>query len=1182
MKTKLFTLLFAIVASIGTIFANGTEIDGICYILNSSDMTASVTFHGSRYSSDPYTTSSVVIPSSVSYTGQSYSVASIGNKAFFACNNLTSVVIPNSITSIGTSAFERCYKLASITIPNSVTSIGTSAFSECQVLTAVNIPNGVTSIGGWTFYGCNSLTSITIPESVTSIDGMVFDGCTSLTSIVWDAKNCADFESENNCLFYYYYYDSKNYKVYKKDIRSQITSLVFGDKVEHIPAYLCCGLVNLTSIALPESVKSIGEGAFASCGITSIIIPSHVTNIGAKAFKECGITSITIPSGVTSIGSEAFSRCGITSITIPNNVTSIGNGAFANCSSLNKVYCEMGAPISIGETTFPNTSNVYVPECGYTAFSVAPVWKNMALAPVSVNLAVMNNTGGVVVENCGQMEIEAISYIGYHFKRWQDGNKENPRKYTLSQSNRNFIAEFEIDKYTITLNCDASQGSIIGDKGKYNYDTDHTIEAVPNYGYHFTQWSDGETENPREFTLVQDTTFTALFAPNKYKLTIQHDNTYGDVVGEQGTFDYLSEHSIQVNAKYGYHFVSWSDGVTDNPRTLVLTKDTTITASFAPNKYTFEAIANAIMGTVTGEQGEFDYLTNHTIEAVPNYGYHFTQWSDGETDNPREFTLVQDTTFTALFAPNKYNLTIQYDNTYGDVVGEQGTFDYLSEHSIQVNAKYGYHFDSWSDGVTDNPRTLVLTKDTTITASFAPNKYTFEAIANAIMGTVTGEQGEFDYLTNHTIEAVPNYGYHFTQWSDGETDNPREFTLVQDTTFTALFAPNKYKLTILCDNTYGEVVGEQGTFDYLSEHSIQINAKYGYHFTSWSDGVTDNPRTLVLTKDTTITASFAPNKYKLEVLADATMGAITGEQGEFDYLTEHTVEAVQNTGYLFTGWSDGVTDNPRTIVLTKDTSITALFEHNLYNITVLCNEEQGSVEATGEFYEGGTCTITATPKYGYHFTQWSDGDTNNPRTFTVTKDETFTAEFAIDKSGTCGDNLALTWTYDSDMKELTISGNGALSSNYTFGIEAPTSVEKLTIAEGVTAIGNSAFANYTTIQEIVFATSVKTLYEQAFYNCANLISIYCYRERPCVVYGNTFDGVDKFDCTLYVPTASIDMYKAATGWRDFYFIEAIPGTTTAIENSSTSQQNVHKIIRNGQIFILRDGKTYTVEGQEVR
>jgi len=751
-------------------------------------------------------------------------------------------------------------------------------------ITSVIIEEGVTYVGKLSFYGGyqsspsgneypysqigKTLQTVTIPNSVTSIGEGAFAGCTSLMSIT---------------------------------IGDNLTSIGIN------AFYKCFGL---PSVTIPNSVTSIGEYAFSGCtGLTSVTISNSVSRIEYGTFYNCsGLMTITIPNSVTSIGEFAFYGCsGLTSVEIPNSVTSMGNYVFYRCSSLNRVYCELGAPVSITNTVFQESSpTIYVPNCAFPAFSVAPVWKDMSIAPVSVNLAVVNNVGGVVNETCGSMEIEAIPYIGYHFKRWQDGNKDNPRKYTLSQSNRNFIAEFEIDKYQITLSCDANQGSVTGDQGKFNFDTEHEIEAVPNYGYHFTQWSDGETENPRTFV------------------------------------------------------------------------------------------------------------------------------------------LEQDTTFTALFAPNKYSLAILYNDTYGEVEGEQGAFDYLSEHTITVNAKYGYHLDSWSDGVTDNPRTLVLTMDTTITAIFAPNKYS------------------------------------------------------------------------------------------------------------------------------------------LELIADANLGEIEGEQGAFDYLSEHEIQAVPKTGCVFNGWSDGVTANPRTIILTKDTSITALFEQYVHEVTVLCNDEQGAVAKSGETYHSAECTITATPNYGYHFVQWNDGVTENPRTFVVTQDTTFTAEFAVDRTGTCGTDLALTWTYDQVEKVLTISGSGAFNDNMQCGVEARTALTKVEFAEGVTSVGASAFANCETLQTLVLSKDVKKINENAFYNCENLTTIYNYRPTPANAFSTAFDGVDKFECILYVPQSALDLYKNASVWRDFYYTQALPETPTGVKDTQSDQVQCTKVVRNGQIFIIRGDKTYTITGQAVK
>jgi hypothetical protein len=98
------------------------------------------------------------------------------------------------------------------------------------------------------------------------------------------------------------------------------------------------GCRGLTNVTIGSGVTSIGDWAFYSCGLTSVTIPNSVTSIGGNVFRECGgLTSVTIPNSVTSIGGYAFYRCGLTSVTIPNSVTSIGGGAFNSCTGLTSV-----------------------------------------------------------------------------------------------------------------------------------------------------------------------------------------------------------------------------------------------------------------------------------------------------------------------------------------------------------------------------------------------------------------------------------------------------------------------------------------------------------------------------------------------------------------------------------------------------------------------------------------------------------------------------------------------------------------------------------------------------------------------------------------------------------------------------------------------------------------------------
>ena len=226
-----------------------------------------------------------------------------------------------------------------------------------------------------------------------------------------------------------------------------------------------------------------------------------------------------------------------------------------------------------------------------------------------------------------------------------------------------------------------------------------------------------------------------------------------------------------------------------------------------------------------------------------------------------------------------------------------------------------------------------------------------------------------------------------------------------------------------------------------------------------------------------------------------------------------------------------------------------------YKITTHAENGNVNIASLGNYTTCDTepyYKLTAVPNYGYHFTQWSDGLKDNPRIFQITKDTTFTAEFAYDRVGTCGKNFALTWSYDHSTKVLTIGNAGEFTENMQFGAEAPGEMEELVIGNNVTAIGANAFANISTLKKVTIGESVKTIGEQAFFNCVNLETIFNYRPTPTNAYSTAFDGVDKFECKLYVLTGSIDMYKAAAVWRDFYYTYAIGAEETTMTTNDVT------------------------------
>ena len=533
--------------------------------------------------------------------------------------------------------------------------------------------------------------------------------------------------------------------------------------------------------------------------------------------------------------------------------------------------------------------------------------------------------------------------------------------------------------------------------------------------------------------------------------------------------------------------------------------------------------------------------------------------------------------------------TVNFYNKAGEVAKTQEVETYNPAYAPELAPLTGYTFKGW-----DKEFAHVM-EDLEVHPIYEADK--IDVIFYEKDGSTEIEKQVIDYEQHATAPAAPAAaeGYHFAGWLSSLTsevmssDEVNAAIVTAAVTYTAQYAINTYKVVFVAEN--GEiasdpVIADMDKVEHGTELTLTATPDEGYDFVKWTnyDGTK-----LVVTSDTTITAAFKIQTFTV-IFQDENGTELKKETVEYGNAAT-APENPTKEGWTFAGWDKAFN------VVKSDLTVTATYTKNpVYTVTFLDYDE--SVIAEVKVEEGKDAVAPDDPiREGYHFTGWDKAFNN------VTEDITVTAKYAIN-------TYTVIFLGFDDVKlgeQVVEHGQDAP------GVIAPK-------VEGYIFIGWDT--DYTNVTSDL---TVKAVYEkdltpqnlkvtQEDKDGDQLITLSWDKVDGVPSYelkvlngedelftSNTFGenvvektlselvkkyGIKPGTYTIHWAVRSTNiMGIAVSEWaigEDFTI--TVKDTGTGVENmvGPASAISIQKVLRDGHVYIIRDGKTYMLNGQMVK